>query len=371
MNGVFIVHGNSDTDDICQLYAWKNLDAIISPPIRRISVGDPLTVEFKRVRIVSNKFDMFGKSEVMIVNHVKNRATKDRAMQQITYYDDSADTKRIAKSKGIGGKKSYTVDVFEADEYGCPIVIHLPGYESTIIDITTQFWEIDDTHMIADITGLIQKGLSLIGAAVPGYGAYFTIASGIAGVGSRIIASAIQHRELAPDHTLQLRMDDAKKPLYVGIYICVPGTDINEMDVIARDYIVRDYQLLRKNASTGLWVEYEGTYFVLNISNDKRADLADFDYTASASDILSKLYNPSTDNTQALHADIVNLASDSYKLGLLKILQQKYATYVATPETSADRAGQLAVLKALYNQIPKDEVDWFNSTVPQIAALFN
>lgn len=322
-------------------------------PIAKI--GDPLSVEFKHIRIVSKNFDYFGNSEVMVVNHIKNCASKDRAIQQITYYDTTANPTKIINT---GGKKTFTISSFDASEYGYPVCFHTPGYQGTMITITTKFWEIDDPATITTVLNMIKSGLGILGSTIPGYGTYFTIASGALSVGTRIITDIIKHDELAPNHVFELRTDDVDKPLYIGTYLCIP----NIVSLEERDNILANCVLDENHLGTykdGKWKEYPNTYFILQVANTTRPELSDFDYTASAADVLQKLYDPKKQDD--LHKDIVNLTQQSYSLGLLKVIQSTYAEFQSNPD-------KLPMLRALYNQIPPDQLSWFESTIPQITS---
>lgn len=342
--------------DGSKLSSWKH-----DLSLATIKVGDPLTVEFKRIHIISKEFDFVGKSEVMVVNYVKNKASKDRVIEQITYFDDDASTKSVNMLN-----KSYSIGPFDGSEYGHPVCFHTPGYEGTVINITTRFWDIDDPSLFQQSMNLLQSGLSIVGATLPAYGVYFTIADEALGVSSRIISSAIKHDELTTPHIIELRIDDEQKPLYNGKYVCLPGlTDLNKRNQILENYFLEENVLLKKD-NKGKYIEYNDTYFILDIHNKVRDELMDFDYTASAADILKKLYGDEQD-TQSLHQEIVELAKNSYNLGLIKVIQKKYNEYLK----SDNNTNLFNELKALYNQIPKDQKGWFDETFDYITKLFD
>lgn len=332
------------------LYTWcKDLK---TPLVKH---ADPVTVEFKRIHIYSNRFDKFFTSEVMVVTHVKNAASKDRVLEAITYFDDDA---AIRKKDFFSG--TYSIGPFDASEYGYPVCFHTPGYQETVITVTTKFWELNDSKIYTQIINFIKKGLNML--SIPGYASYITVADAVLDVTSNIITDVIKHVELVPEHTIEFRTDSVNNPFYTGTYVCFPGMNsIAVKNKIRDEYTLCDYILIDKDQN-----EYSGSYFVIEISNKPRNDLADFDYTSSTADILKKLNTNGNGNvTEELSNSISALARDAYDLALIKLIRTNYENYIKT-QSNDDKLETIA----LYKQLQKSsQIDWFNQQYPEIQQL--
>ena len=279
---------------------------------KSVNVGDYLTFEYKRIKIVSSKFDFFGKSKVMIVNYVKSVQTKEQTLQSITYYDTSAKPKGSKLNK----YRSYGVGPFDPSDYGNPVCFFTPGYQGEVITLTTQFWEIDDADALNSTSSGIRGCISLGETSVNPYSIYFQIADEAVGVSSKILTSFIKHDKLSEDHISEFRIDEGI-PLLTGLYIGLPNVDdINERNKILSEYHVEDFQLLknfvRPDGSTKL-VEYNSTYFILMISTRQRTDLIDFNYAASSSDLMNKLNNTPQDFVSSL----TSVTRDAYDMNII------------------------------------------------------
>lgn len=342
----------ANTEHDYSLGEWNEL-----APNDRVKVGDPLTIEFKRVKVVSKKFDTFGKSEVMIVNHVKNLQTKERALESITYYDDDAKVKKVKSNSTFSRKQYFSVGPFDASEYGNPVIFHTPGYQGTTIVITTKFWELNSRSTFDAITGTISGILGLASSASP----YITIASEAFGITCNIISGSISHHELDTEHTLQLSFR-GDKPLVTGLYVCIPNlNDLNFKKEMLRDYFVEDGILATK--INDRYVEYTGTYFILQVSNISRDELADFDFTASSSDLLQQLDVSSSTNVKE---SVLQLSRDAYDMRLIEKLKTTYDTFCANNLEETRLQGV-----ALYKQLAKSDMyDWFNENFGHISTTF-
>lgn len=298
-----------------RLFDWDRSQLITDDEVK---IGDPLTIEFKRIFISSKKFDKFGPSEILIVNHVKNKQTKDRTLESIVYYDDDAKTKG-----SVLGKKTWGITRFDASEYGNPVCFHTPGYLGSIITITTKFWEVDKYSSISSIIGGIGSALHLVSKTNP----YLEIASTAANYTSIILNGAVHHSELDDEHTIEFRLDSSC-PLLPGKYICIPNADINEKNRVISDYFIDDNLLLKAvgEKDNFIFEEYKKSYFILKVTNHERTDLADFDFIASSADILREVNG---DKEKVLQAN-----RDSYDLNILKEIKKLEQEYNETGDDS-------------------------------------
>ena len=118
-----------------------------------IQIADPITIEFRYIKITSDEFDRIGKSEIMIVNNLRTNQTKEKSMDIITYYDDDV---KVDKFYINGHKyKTWNVHAFDPSEYGNPICYHNMGYRDETITITTRAWEIDKSGPVDKAFGCI------------------------------------------------------------------------------------------------------------------------------------------------------------------------------------------------------------------------
>jgi len=327
--------------------------------VRKIKIGEPLTCEYKTISIVSNKFDRFGKSQIMIVNNVKNKATKDRIVQSITYYDQKAKPKKDRKLTSNG---RYKITVFDASQYGYPVCFYTPGYQGTEITITTNIWEVDDNTEIKLVLNLLSSGLTSLAslAGIP----YLTLASDAISIGQKVLVKDVDHTELNDNHTFKLSCNDEDN-LYLGYYICIPELD----DINIKNDIIKNYMLVENGLYKlvdGKFIEYDQTYFVIYINNQNRKDLTDFDYEATNADLMSMLTSNKT-NYNELTDKITNMSKDAYNMGLVQLIKNNYDNYLKTNDESIK-----AQVIALYNQLvssSKDVLDWFDKSFPEIKKL--
>ena len=333
-----------------KLKPW-NRDLLNEPNIKSVKVGDPLTVEYKRIHIMSNNFDYFGKSEVMVVNHIRNKQTKERSLESITYYDDDSETKG-----SLFGKQSWSVGPFDPSEYGNPVCFHTPGYQGTTILITTKMWEINDPTIIKSGITFAQSLLGIAKSASP----FLEIVDTSLGITSKVISGYIGHKELSSEHTLELRLD-SDYPLLPGKYVCVPNLfDINERKRMVKDFFLEDNHLVKLDEKGNL-VEYEETYFIIKVSNYERLDLNDFDFTASSADLLEMVQK--TNDINKLQQELININRDSYNLNLMEQIKQKYDDWVVKGDNK-----YIQETVALYKQLGTSGIkNWFDENFPFIA----
>lgn len=338
-----------------ELLQWN--ESLLENGISKVEIGDPLTVEYKRIHIKSNRFDAIGKSEVMIVNHIRNQQTKERSMESITYYDDDATT----RGDSYFGNKVWSVGPFDSSEYGNPVCFHTPGYQGTVLSITTKMWEIDDPILLKKGLEILSSVVGVIKSAHP----VLEIANTGLGFSTKIIRGYIGHSELAPEHTLELRLD-SDKPLIPGKFICIPNLEtINQKYNILNNYFVEDNMLIKKN--DGNYTEYGGTYFIIHVDNEERKDLEDFDFTASSADILKMIQN---DNMQEIQKTLLEINRDSYDLKIIELIKTKYDDWIASEEDKGSDIYKEVI--ALYKQLGlSKKKEWFDDSFPEISSDLN
>lgn len=313
---------------------------------QKIVFGEPLIMEYKRIKLVSTKFDIFGKSQVMIVNYIKTTQTKEKSLSSVTYYDENVSPKKSFFSR----KGTFEIGPFDPSQYGNPIFYYTPAYQNENIIINTQFWELDKEDAMDNIINGTQSCLSLGKISVNPYSKYFEIASDIIGNSKKIITGFIKHRELTNEHIFEI-----KENSYTGYYICLPEIEnINEKYDILKNYKIIDDHLVKEN--TDLLEEYDKTYFLIKISKDKRDDLQTFDYMSSSVELIDLFNKGNKDNFQAA---LFNTINDAYDMQLVNKINAAYN------ENNKD------LVKALYQHIKLDKKNWFNDLFPQIVKYIN
>lgn len=330
-----------DSYEVLELNS-ENVQKYNIPLIQR---GNPLTCEIRRLSIVSNKWNIFRDSKFMLVNRVKNKASKDRTLENITYYDDTVKATSILV-KGEK-KKKYSIGPFDPGEYGNPICFHTPGYEGTTINISTEAWNIHDNSMVKTLTNVVTSALGLANTVSP----YIQLAIPAVNLMGSFLQKEIKHEELSNTHVLEISLD-SEIPLCVGKYILLPDlTDYNMKMDLLKNYVLRDNMLMKKIDDK--FIEFEQTYYIIKITDKPRPDLADFDYAASHMELV-KLFNQA-DNNPDIMGQLADISKQAYTSGVLQTLFKYYDSYSESENKDPE---VLKRVKALYNQLGAQK-SWF------------
>jgi len=316
----------------------------------QIKVGDSITIEYKKIRVVTD-FHKYRKNKIMILNNIKDKQTKEKAIDSITYYDDDFEYKKCEKGK------YFDIGNFDPSKYGNPVCYYNCGYQNNPINIVTRIYKINDSHMLANIVNTFGKIIS-IGSIVPTYGVFFSIAGQIVQSTENIISKLNENGEkITENHVITFRTDDIEKPFIKGSYLCIPEMDDeNEMEEIINKYYVEDNCLLTKEE---IIKEYYGNYFIIEVSVGARDDLLDFNFTASSNKLLSSI-NQNDENGLRDFLESSKNASDST---IIKKITSEYSKLSSekNPELNAESKTNLV---AMYNHIHDKE--WFKETFPHI-----
>lgn len=347
MNTLFV---KLDSHEILEL----NSENVINHNIPLIQRGNPLTCEIRRLSIVSDKWNTFRDNKFMLVNRVKNKASKDRTLENITYYDDSVETITIL----VNGekKKKYSIGPFDPGEYGNPICFHTPGYEGTTINISTEAWNIHDNSIIKSLTSMVTSALGMVTTVSP----YIQLAIPAVNIMGSFLQKEIKHEELSNTHVLEISLDSGI-PLCVGKYILLPDlTDYNIKIDLLKNYVLRDNMLMKKLDDK--FIEFDQTYYIIKITDKPREDLADFDYAASHMELV-KLFNQADNNPDIMN-QLADISKQAYNSGVLQTLFKYYDSYLdsgSSPLVNEPESKNIELLKrvkALYNQLGSQK-SWF------------
>lgn len=307
-------------DEDGKIYKWnKKL-------LQNINEGDPISIEYKKIQIVSNNFDKIGCSQVMVLNFIKHKQDREAVTENIVYYD------KEAKPKKINGKKTLIIDIFKPDQYGNSITYYNPSYNKDIINISTQFLEIDE--MPEFILGGIDKVFSLA-SYIPQYGMYFDLLGNIVTVSLSLLSNLNHKKELSREHILQFRSDDINKPLLKGNYLCLPNISDFNID----EYYMEDNILKCVNNKP-----FKDSYFILEVSNRKRNNLLDFNFMVNSNNLLDKINNKHKESL----GTFLNINKDSYNFNIIRNIVSLY------------NGGDFSSIKHLYSHLQDDYKMWFD-----------
>lgn len=288
-----------------------------------IQVGNPVTIEYKRIKISSNKFDTFGTTDVMITTSVKSIQTKEKTMESITYYDKDVTP---TGSWISNAKRDYIITKFDPTEYGNSVCYYNPGYGGNTISIATKFWNINDSGYIKTVTSYIKDFISVTKILPTPIAPYISLVDGIIDNTTAILVNINDNELLEQTHLTSFSNSYEYEPFLAGFYVCLPTiNNLNEIDFIIKNYCIRENTLVKKisadnNGKTEeeleeeASVEYSNSYFILEIGTKPRPDLVDFDFAASSNDLLSNLYRNETGSV----TNFVKLSNDANDLGIIK-----------------------------------------------------
>lgn len=272
-----------------------------------INFGDPITIEYKKIRIVTS-FNKFFKNKIMILNNIKDKQTKEKAIDSITYYDEEVDYKTEKDYE------YYDISDFDPSKYGNSICYYNCGYENNNINIVTRFYKIKNSHFIENALSSVGKLITL-GSVIPNYGILFSIAGKIVESTENIISNFKNNgKKIVRNHVITFRNNDPIKPFLKGLYLCIPDMDDeNLIEDIIKNYYVENYCLLKKD-SDNLIEEYPNNYFILEVSVGERKELLDFNFTASSNELLENISHKSENSLN----EFLECSKNSSDLNLIK-----------------------------------------------------
>lgn len=275
-----------------KLFKWNSsLLANANATTNIINPGKPLSIEYKKISITSTNFDLFGSSQLMVTNSIKTTHTKEKVLDNVVYYDKS-----VLPTKRVGGilykTCNYTIDNFDPSEYGNPICYYNPSYNAGTINLVTKFFEMDDVGYVKGIINGIKNVLTtatLIPIPIPTVVTpYLSVANKVISTGfDNFLASFVCNKELCKEHIIEFRTDDHTKPFVTGYYICLPNVDnADKLRYIVDNYYWEDNAMVT-NVDNKV-SEYDESYFVLEIADNHKEGLLDFDFAAMTNQLLVK-----------------------------------------------------------------------------------
>lgn len=330
------------------LYYLRSANKILPwhkiPSNKDISVksGDPLSIEYKKFRIVSGNFDLFGRSEIAIVNNVKTSQTKDAIPDNIIYYHT-----HILPKKDPSNKKFIDIDTFDPSHYGNSFCYYTPSYYPNSITIATKFYEISERFGLLD---LIVKTLTRT-PPIPKYGLYFSLAGEVLQGIDLVLDKLMYKRELTTDHIVKFDPFDIDKPLFYGSYVCLLSSSREHIDDIINNYTLEDSYLTNIHNQN----LYPGSYFILELTNTFNKSLLDFDFSHNSNELLFKLDKRDKIGMQ----EFIQTNLESYNF---KIIQD---IVLALSHPTPDET----LIISLYNKLSPYHQKWSLDTFPNLSSF--
>jgi len=331
-----VLYFSRNSNKICK---WNKIEKLIVGE-KKIRTGDALCIEYKRIRILSDKFDWIGNSEIAIVNNIRTIQTKEAAPDNIIYYDKSVNPTTCKNSKGF---KIIDIDRFDPGEYGNSICYYTPSYQNNNISICTKFYEIDERFGVLHCASKLLN----LGNPVPNYGIYFSLAGKFLDGVDKILDRLTFKNKLIDDHVIELNPNDTDRPIYYGKYICLPTVTYNDITDITNNYTLDDTDLVHVTDKT----LYKGSYFILELSDIRDPNLYDFDFNQNANDLVNKLNNRDKIGME----EFIQSHSDSYNF---KIIQELVSNNTSDPFS-------------LYNKLSPKYKTWVDNAFPSITSILN
>ena len=338
-----------------KIYRWNKI-----PPEgeRSVSLGDNLTIKYKRIRVVSRAFDTFGSSEVAIINNIRTFHTKESAPDNIVYYDKSANPKKMHKATDtkldmLVPRKVLDIDTFNPGQYGNDVCYYTPSYQNNDITICTKFYEIDERF---GVLSMLSK-LSLLGNSVPKYGVYFSMAGKFLQGVDTILDRLTYKKELTDDHVVQFTINDIDRPMYYGSYICLPTCDYNDISSIMNSYTLDDDNLIHIKDNT----IFPHSYFVVELSQSIDPTLPDFNFNRNTNDLLTKIDN----RDKVGMAEFMSTNEDAYNFRLI----QEIIDITSGPNVA--RGVDVSSIIPIYNKLSPANKKWLLDTFPHLSGLLH
>eukprot|EP01094_Clydonella_sp_ATCC50884_P017145 TRINITY_DN2929_c0_g1_i2.p1 TRINITY_DN2929_c0_g1~~TRINITY_DN2929_c0_g1_i2.p1 ORF type:complete len:371 (+),score=142.92 TRINITY_DN2929_c0_g1_i2:289-1401(+) len=332
-----------------------------------VDAGDALKIQYVRVHIASTRgWDVLGKSKVMVVATVKNEVTKDPAVDSVVLFDDKARPLDCDKRHN-SSKKIYSVSDFPADKYGHPVCFYTPGYNGAEITLTTTVKEIDDNSVVTGIarnSRALMHGISqdpMLGT----YGVFFALGGSLLTAGAAALEILRSNVEFDRSHTVGFSTRRAGSPFYAGLYVFFPSDRSRPSDLVAElgsSYRIQGPKHQLIHTATGL--EYNRSYYVMEVSTQPDPTLVDFDFAASAAGMLKMFQGPDKEEAvRELTQSVVEVARDAFYMGVIKDVQAKQAQLENGRDYSPQERDQLKKeLRAKYKQLG-DRREWFDANI--------
>lgn len=351
-----------------KLYKW-NHNVLMLPNIKPVKVGDPLLIEYKRAKIVSNKFDLIGKSEIMITTNIKEdgqcdivRRVSDNDMTTkgeqdiILYYDKAVKPESYYDERICKYIYYHIIDNFE--DHGHAICYYNPGFNNNIINLVTKFWEVDDPKFIYKILRYIKKLLFTV--KITKLSPTLNITGTIINNCGYLLATLIENKKMTKEHVIEFRSDKYDKPLILGNYLCLPNIDtVCEVDNITENYHFDSGILLNNNTK----IEYDDTYFVISVldtKSDPSYDSANYyghKFVTNINRIINNINKEPNGLLCLPNEDKIKEVVEMYKestdfMTIKKIIKYEESKRMTNYE-------ELLVIKSMYNHLSDDNKLWF------------
>ena len=369
---MFVLFASKSTG---RIYKWKaGILEQNSENFKEIEFGTPITIEYKKIKLVSENFDCFGKSQIMVTNTIKTEHSSDYLVDNIVYYNKDVIPIKINNTK----KSCHIINSFNHNKFSSDVCYYNPGFlPSNTITITTKFWEIDDPSFVTKVVNYMKQLLSYTTVVPTPVTPYINIADTVLGSAGKLVTSLINNKELAKEQTIEFSGSN-NKPIIPGYYICLPNiVDINIVNNLIESYYLDDNTLVTKNETSAI-TEFNDSYFIMEISNNEREYLHDYDFITRSNNLLNNIiktennvegiYQSVIDHKDKLEDDAsikefirINKEYEDFKN--IKRIEQMLHASLFNKDTTISQS-QIIAIKSAYNHLSYDNKQWFNSVFP-------
>jgi len=337
--------------------------------------GNPITIEYKKIKIVSDNFDRFGKSQLMITSNVQTEHTISSRpiLDNIIYYD-----KDVAPYNVIGSNKKYhVINNFNHNKYSNPICYYNPGFtHNNTVTITTKFWEVDDPSFVTKAINYFKQILYFTNYVPTPITSYINIADNVIGSAGNLLISLIGNKELSKEQTIEFSGSNTNKPVMVGYYVCLPNVnDINIINEIVNKYYLEDDMLIKKT-DNGELIEFNDTYCIMEVSNEVREELHDYEFITNANNLINNIikhHKESSLEDKGLYQSVIdkkdNIATDNQDCDIKEFIKinkecEDFKTIKKINQMINDPNIPPHMIKSAYNHLSYENKLWFNCFFP-------
>jgi len=326
-----------------------------------IREGNAISIIYRRIKIVSDKFDRFGSSQIMITNNIVINTVKDSVMDNVVFYDKNIYPITIPNTN----KKYHVINNFNNKSLS-DICYYSPGFmKNNIITITTKIWEVDDSSIITKIMFYIKQLLCLIKFISVPIKPYLTIADTVLGKANNIISNFIRNKELCDSQTIEFSGNNINKPIMCGYYVCLPGVNnINTVNTLTKEYYLEDNTLVKKDNDN--IVEYDDSYIVIEVCKEEKENIYDYEFTTHTNNLINNIVNNTQKNNNLGQNININCNKNVYLNKFIEICKEKEDFRKIKKITQLTQKTKVneSKIKSLYNHLNCENKQWLRTSFP-------
>ncbi len=257
------------------LYRAASADDPRSTVYKPPAIGQPLVVRYLRFAIRWPEGKPAGE-DLMISTFLKVKEEKPASAEAINYFNPEA-----GFQDGF-----FELSDFGAQLYGHELIYYTGSYLGEPIKLTTKVMELD--RLNKRVTKAVKDGIRTV-AGLPMFSSFLPYAA-LATAGASIFEKVVNifNRDdvIVSGHDLDLHFKGShQRWLQSGRVVCIPSRDNDDEDTIIQGYRLNvQNQLIAKDGGD----EYaQGSYFVIQINNERHDRYKEFDHWKNAAELLA------------------------------------------------------------------------------------